>query len=87
MGAQNARACVPVYTSPSVLRTTSISNMRGVHIVHSEFVAALKTIFLSPWVTKTVLTYLWSFNEAKASSSRGQDLEYREDFSTVWMVH
>lgn len=26
--------------------------MRGVHIVHSEFVAALKTIFFSPWSPK-----------------------------------
>lgn len=73
MGAN--RVCVPVYTSPSVLHTASIGNVRGVHIVHSEFVAALKTIFQSP-VTKTVLTYLWSFNEAKASSSRGRGLEY-----------
>lgn len=55
MGAN--RVCVPVYTSPSVLHTTSIGNVRGVHIVHSEFVAALKTIFQSP-VTTTVLTYL-----------------------------
>lgn len=70
-----------VHTAVSVLHVTSIGNMRCVRIVHSEFAAYED--FFPPVVTETVLTYLWGFNEAEVSSSRGPVSKHQQKLSLL----